>query len=89
MVDRRNCCAGNVGNADWLTPGVIGIVRNGGAAGIDQADHVTLEVQHVIIVGEIGAAIVGIPEGVGITVGIVNKVQNPCAVGFRSSLPLA
>ena len=79
------------GGAERIAPGVVGISHHTGAGTVDDADHIPLQVGHIVILGAIigdrlGTAGCVISKAQDITVGI-QMHKTAAAVGVAVVLP--
>ena len=76
----RICCG------EDFAPGVVGILGADGAVGVDELYDIALQVQNVVVGQPAFAAVGGIAERIGSAVGVVDELQDGCAVFLADDL---
>ena len=76
----RICCG------EDFAPGVVGVLGADGAVGVDELYDIALQVQNVVVGQPAFAAVGGIAERIGSAVGVVDELQDGCAVFLADDL---
>ena len=70
-----NTVAVLIGNAENFAPGVVAVPGHDGSVFIQEHENISLEIQHIVVCLRSGGA-VGIDQGIGGAVGVVEEIQH-------------